>query len=198
MPHSFQETSILHPDSRRDAPQALLPAASRLRPPDVGEFAVSRCLTESPPGCRPGGKLKHALPLQTPMICRISFSLSRRAGLAPARRAVREARDWLKSISRPHRNSGATSGVRRLLSAQIGHEEWLGKSAEPADMSVCATPSHRQSLGKTAAVSKLCGISLQPAFTHGRMRFVLAKRSDASPSLASSAKLMVIPHDSAN
>ena len=70
-----------------------------------------------PPGCRPGGKLKHALQLQTPMICRISFSLSRRAGLAHVRKAVRGTRDWLKAISRPHRNSGATSGVRSLVTA---------------------------------------------------------------------------------
>jgi len=51
-------------------------------PPEM----VSRCLTESRPGCRPGGKLKHALPVQ--LICRISFSLSRRAELAPVNLAA--------------------------------------------------------------------------------------------------------------
>jgi hypothetical protein len=41
------------------------------------------------PGCRPAGKLKHAPHLQTPAICGISFSLSRRAKLAHARRAMK-------------------------------------------------------------------------------------------------------------
>jgi hypothetical protein len=53
--------------------------------------------------------------------------------------------------------------VPRLFSALFAQESWLGKSAEPADKSVCATPGRRQSLGKTAAFSKLCGIELKHA-----------------------------------